>query len=64
MGVDAGYGMAPSRCILGPWELKKGEKMHDFYRMYMFKGNINKEEIEAKWNEFSKVQKQRDRKDF
>lgn len=55
--VDIGYGMAPSRCILGPWELKKGEKMHDFYRMFMFKGNINKEEIEAKWNEFSKIQK-------
>ena len=55
--VDKDYGFAPSRCILGSWNLNKGENMHDYYRMYMFTGMIKKEEIDEKWNSFSKETK-------
>ena len=52
--VDGQLGIAPSRCILGEWKLKKGEASTSRYRVFVHTGAIDPARLDASWKEFCK----------
>jgi hypothetical protein len=53
--VDNQLGVAPSRCIAGPWTLAPGETATSRYRLFAFAGPINDGRIEAEWQRFAET---------
>jgi len=53
--VDGNYGISPSRCILGGWQLGKGEASLEHYRLIAFCGSINSAAIQNEWDIFSQT---------
>lgn len=51
--VDNHLGIAPSRCIAGPWTLGAGESTCSRHRLLLYPGNIDPARIEAAWDEFA-----------
>jgi hypothetical protein len=50
--VDEQLGVAPSRCIAGPWTLSPGETTTSRYRLFVFAGPLDHPRIEAEWQRF------------
>ncbi|MBT6147374.1 MAG: PmoA family protein [Gemmatimonadetes bacterium] len=51
--VDSQLGIAPSRCITGPWQLANGQYSTNRYRLFAFEGDIEVERIESAWRDFT-----------
>jgi hypothetical protein len=51
--VDRQLGVAPSRCIAGPWCLSMGEATRSCYRLVAFVGPLLSERVEAEWQAFA-----------
>jgi hypothetical protein len=51
--VDNQLGVAPSRCINGAWELRKGQTETFKHRLYVYCGDTNVSEIQSSWNVFN-----------
>ncbi|OGV62368.1 MAG: hypothetical protein A3K19_15965 [Lentisphaerae bacterium RIFOXYB12_FULL_65_16] len=51
--VDGNYGISPSRCILGGWQLRSGERACERYRLFVFCGEVNPEVVEHEWLRFA-----------
>lgn len=51
--VDHELGISPSRCIAGSWNIPQGESERYLYRIVVFTGNDNIEEIEKEWQSFT-----------
>lgn len=51
--VDNQFGIAPSRCITGPWQLPTGQDSTSRYRLFAFGGNIDVARIETSWRDFA-----------
>lgn len=51
--VDGNYGISPSRCILGGWQLPSGETARERYRLFVFCGRIDPKTIEDEWSLFA-----------
>lgn len=51
--VDSELGVGPSRQILGDWKLNKGETEVVRYRLVIYTGHLNQEELTHLWREFS-----------
>jgi hypothetical protein len=51
--VDGQLGVAPSRCIAGPWRLEAGETATSWYRLVAFAGQPDPPAIEAEWQVFA-----------
>jgi hypothetical protein len=51
--VDSQLGVGPSRQITGDWKLKKGEIEVIRYRLLVYTGNLNNEDLTRLWREFS-----------
>ncbi|KRE63336.1 PmoA family protein [Paenibacillus sp. Soil750] len=47
--VDGELGISPSRCIAGSWRLNKGESHLAQYRIVIYHGTLDANEIEKKW---------------
>ncbi len=56
--VDGSYGISPSRCIVGGWQLGKGEASLEHYRLVVFCGGIDSSMIENEWEIFSQTQRE------
>jgi len=52
--VDGQLGVAPSRCIPGPWALPTGNSIIFFHRFFIFTGPIDSSAIELHWIDFSR----------
>ncbi len=50
--VDTQLGLGPSRQILGDWKLAKGETEVIRYRLLIYTGELNKEELTRSWKKF------------
>lgn len=53
--VDNEFGISPSRCISGAWTIREGEIDRYRYRVYVFGGDLNAEDIETRWQAFSEA---------
>ncbi len=53
--VDGHLGIAPSRCIAGPWHLPQGHTASSRYRIVAFGGAINSADLAARFRHFSGV---------
>ena len=51
--VDGQLGIAPSRCIAGPWTLSKGETTTSNYRLLAFCGPTDPPRIHGNWSRFA-----------
>jgi len=51
--VDGQLGIAPSRCLAGPWTLSQGETTTSRYRLFAFCGQTDHTRINANWSEFT-----------
>lgn len=51
--VDGQLGIAPSRCIAGPWTLAQGETTTSNYRLLAFCGQTDPACINANWTQFT-----------
>lgn len=51
--VDNEFGIGPSRQIAGDWKLEKGEADIVRYRLVVYTGNRNSDELMRLWREFS-----------
>jgi len=51
--VDSQLGVGPSRQILGDWKLNKGETEAVRYRLIIYTGSLNNEDLTRLWKEFS-----------
>ena len=51
--VDSQLGVGPSRQITGNWKLNKGEIEVIRYRLLIYTGSLNNEELTRLWREFS-----------
>ena len=51
--VDGQLGIAPSRCIAGPWTLLRGETTTTNYRLLAFCGPTDPPRIHASWSQFA-----------
>jgi hypothetical protein len=51
--VDGDYGIAPSRCIAGPWQLARGETARHRFRFLVFMNGIDATWIENQWQTFA-----------
>jgi hypothetical protein len=51
--VDGQLGVAPSRCIAGPWQLAAGETARFRHRLLLFCGTPDVARIEASWRAFA-----------
>ena len=52
--VDGQLGIAPSRCIAGPWTIRAGEKAVYRHRVYVFCGAAQPQILDANWLDFSR----------
>jgi hypothetical protein len=50
--TDTQYGLGPSRQILGDWKLNKGETEIVRYRIVIYTGKLNNNELTALWKQF------------
>jgi len=50
--VDRQLGVGPSRQILGDWGLKKGEETIERYRIVIYTGVINKNNLDEMWKNY------------
>ena len=53
--VDGQLGISPSRCVAGAWRLAEGETTTSRYRVFIFRGDIDKPAIEAQWDAFTNL---------
>jgi hypothetical protein len=51
--VDGQLGIAPSRCIAGPWRLVKGEESVNRYRVIVCCGGLDRTLVEREWSLFA-----------
>lgn len=51
--VDGHLGIAPSRCIAGPWKLTAGEASRNRYRIFVFTGGMIPDPIQQAWQAFA-----------
>ncbi|QHW32303.1 hypothetical protein GZH47_16810 [Paenibacillus rhizovicinus] len=51
--VDYELGISPSRCITGPWQLAKDEVETSRYRIIVFCGSTDPDELNAGWQAFA-----------
>ncbi len=51
--VDGQLGISPSRCIAGPWSLATGVSTTSRCRVLVFAGDIDAEDVEGAWREYS-----------
>jgi hypothetical protein len=51
--VDHQLGVSPSRCIAGDWTLQQGKVEQFKYRLFVYCGETNIEQIEENWNAFN-----------
>jgi hypothetical protein len=52
--VDGQLGIAPSRCLAGPWSLRRQESTTSRYRLYLFTGRTVADQVEDQWQLLSK----------
>jgi hypothetical protein len=51
--VDSELGVGPSRQIIGDWKLKQGQTEIVRYRLVVYTGDLNNEDLNRLWKEFS-----------
>ena len=51
--IDNELGIGPSRQISGDWKLQRGETESILYRLIVYTGNFDREELMKLWKEFS-----------
>ena len=51
--VDSDLGIAPSRCIAGPWRLAQGECTTSRYRLLLHAGPASAYDLAAAWDHFA-----------
>ena len=54
--VDGQLGVGPAPSRLGAWKLAKGESVTFRYRLYVYTGELQKDQVESEWKAFSAIE--------